>query len=453
MVAQLTAEVAGADTERDMGVRWHPLVRIAFRFGFVFIGLGMAGVWLVTALYRSLGVAQESVDGVAKWAALHPLTDWVGVHVFGTRVDYTPTGSSDTAAQWVSMFTWLLVAVVASAVWSVLDRRRAEYARLYAWFRVGLRAALVSALLLYGMVKLLPSQMSVILQRLVEPFGDMSPMSVLWAQTSLSEPYEIALGAAEITAALLLVLPVTAGMGAVLAFIVTLQIALLNLTFDVPVKIFSLQLLAFAAVLAAPEILRTVRALIGRAVPARAPELRFGTRRGSRIFIAAQLIFGGWLLFTAVSEGYDGWQTYGSARPHSPLYGIWNVTEYTVAGQQVPALVDFRETTNPGLPNASDRLRRLIFDIPTAITAQRMDDSLLPFPASIDTERHTITIPQDAVRTFASLNYQQPQPNQLVLDGTLAGRPIHMRLELVPLDHFPAVSRGFHWVQATPYMR
>ncbi|MFB7721997.1 DoxX family protein [Nocardia sp. NPDC056100] len=453
MVAQLTAEVVGADTEPGGVDRWHPLVRMAFRFGFVFVGLGMAGVWLATALFRSLGVSQESVTELGTWTALHPLTDWVGSQVFGTVVDFTPTGSGDTAAQWVSVFTWLLVAIAATGVWSVLDRRRGDYARLYGWFRLLLRAALVSALLLYGMVKLLPSQMSMILQRLVEPFGDMSPMSVLWAQTSLSEPYEIALGAAEVTAALLLVLPVTAGLGAVLAFIVTLQVALLNLTFDVPVKIFSLQLLILAVVLATPDIGRTVRALIGRTVPARVPELRFGSRRGNRIMLAAQLIFGGWLLFTAISEGYDGWQTYGSARPQSPLYGIWNVTEYTVAGQQVPALVDFRDGSHGGLPNASDRLRRIIFDIPTAVTAQRMDDSLLAFPAEIDTDRRTITIAQDSARTFASLNYEQPQPNQLILDGSLAGRPIHMRLTLVPLDHFPAVSRGFHWVQATPYMR
>lgn len=454
MVAQLSAEVAGPDMEQPV-VRWHPLVRMGFRFGFAFLGAGMTGGWLATALIRSFGVPQETVAELTKWTGLYPLTDRVGKHIFHTTVDYTRSGSGDTAAQWISAFTWLLAAFAATAVWSVLDRHRPNYARLNAWFRLLLRGALVSALLLYGMVKLLPSQMTFVLQRLVEPFGDMSPMSVLWTQTALSEPYEIALGAAEITAALLLIAPLTAGLGSILAFIVTLQVALLNLTFDVPVKIFSLQLLAFAAVLAAPDIRRTVRALLGRAIPRREPELRFTTGRRNRILLAAQLIFGGWLFYTALTEGLDGWHTYGNARAQSPLYGIWNVTEYSVAGQQLPALVDFRESTRSGLPNASDRFRRIIFDIPDAITVQRMDDSLLPLPARIDTAGHTITIPRDATggAPLAAFDYEQPQPNRLILIGQLAGHPIRMRLELIPLDHYPAVSRGFHWVQAEPYMR
>lgn len=235
-------------------------------------GVGTAGVWLLHALLPSTGVAQETVVEVSTWTALHPLTDWIGTGIFHTAVDYTPTGSGDTATQWIAVCTLLLVSLVVATVWSVLDRRRPAYVRLYEWFRLVLRMALASALLLYGMVNLLPSQMAFSLERLVEPFGYMSPMMTLWAQTAGSERYEMALGAAEITAGLLLIVPLTAGLGAVLSFIVALQVLLLNLTYDVPVKLFSFQLLAFATVLAAPEILRIVKASIGHALAPRTPE-------------------------------------------------------------------------------------------------------------------------------------------------------------------------------------
>ncbi|MFC9665582.1 DoxX family protein [Nocardia sp. NPDC127606] len=442
--------------EREAVERWRPAVRVLFRFGFIVVGVGMAGVWLLHALLRTLGVPQEMVSEVAEWTALHPLTDWVGTQIFEVPIDYTVTGSGDTAAKWVAVFTLLLVAVPVTAAWSVLDRRRPNYTRLYEWFRLLLRISLASALLLYGMIKVLPSQMSFNLERLVEPFGQMSPMAVLWAQSSLSEPYEMALGAAEVVAALLLILPVTAGLGSVLAVVVALQVLLMNLTFDVPVKLFALQLFLYATVLAAPDVIRVVRALLGRAVVARTPTPLLSTARGNRILLTVQVLMGVWLLGATTVEAYDGWHTYGNARAKSPLYGIWNVTEYSIAGEQVPALVDFREPrSNSGMPTATERFRRIIFDIPQGMTVQRLDDSLVSFPARVDTDQHTITLSKDTGHQWklATFSYVQPQSDRLILEGVLGGRPVRMQLDQVDLAQFPAVSRGFHWVQATPYFR
>lgn len=461
MVGQSVAEAVRADDAREPGAgrrepdpRWHPVLRVIFRFAFAFVGVGMAGTYLAGVLLVAVRLPRQSVSEAAKWLALHPLTDWVGREFFGVQVDYRQTGSGDTAAHWVSVFTLLLVAVVVTAVWSVIDRRLA-YPRLYAWFRLLLRATLIAGFLLYGMIKMLPSQMSFNLERLVEPFGDMSPMGVLWAQSGLSEPYEIALGAAEVTAALLLILPFTAGLGSVLTFIVAMQVFLLNLTFDVPVKLFSGQLFLYAAILAAPDILRIVRTLLGRAVPARKPEPLLTTARGLRILLAAQVIFGLLMVYDTVDQGYDAWRTWGSARPHSPLYGIWNVTEYTLDGTELPPLVDFGTTPQDNAALGQQRFRRILFDIPAVVTAQRMDDSLLGIPAHIDTTTHTIRLSSDLAQhwTIATLNYEQPQPDHLILTGQLAGRPVHMQLDRVDLATYPAVSRGFHWIQAVPYLR
>ncbi|MFC9965909.1 DoxX family protein [Nocardia ignorata] len=452
VLARPPVESAGHEEPQER--RWHPAVRVLFRFTFVTVGIGMAGAWLLHALLRTLGLPQQVVAEIGKWTALHPLTDWVGAQLFDVRVDYTVTGSGDTAAKWISVMTLILVAVPVTAVWSVLDRRRPDYARLYGWFRLLVRFTLVSALMLYGMIKLMPTQMSFNLERLVEPFGHMSPMAVLWAQSSLSEPYEMALGAAEVTAAVLLILPLTAGLGSVLAVIVALQVVLMNLTFDVPVKLFALQLLLYAVLLAAPDLVRLVRALLGRAVEASPPTTLLTSPRGNRLMLGAQALLGLWFLVATAVEAYDGWHTYGNARPKSPLYGIWNVTEYSVDGEQVPALVDF-DAPATGLPNATERFRRIIFDIPQGMTAQRLDDSLVSFPARVDTGKQTVTLSKDTTHqwTIASFTYLRPQENQLILEGKLGGRQVRMRLDQVDLDQFPVVSRGFHWVQATPYYR
>jgi hypothetical protein len=53
----------------------------------------------------------------------------------------------------------------------------------------------------------------------------------------------------------------------------------------------------------------------------------------------------------------------------------------------------------------------------------------------------------------ATLSYERPAPTQLILDGTVDGRNLHMQLGLHDLSKFLLVSRGFHWVQEAPFNR
>ena len=77
-----------------------------------------------------------------------------------------------------------MVAAAAAAVWSVVDRKRENYATLYKWFRVFLRFALASELLAYGMAKVIPLQMPFpYLPKLVEPFA--SPLNPVMVKSGM----------------------------------------------------------------------------------------------------------------------------------------------------------------------------------------------------------------------------------------------------------------------------
>ncbi|WP_280235339.1 DoxX family protein [Nocardia cyriacigeorgica] len=433
---------------------WHPATRVLFRFVFVYLGVGTAAHWLLAQLLRSVGTPESVVRTLGEWWKLPPLTDWFAANLFGIDepLIYEPTGSGDTVTFWVAAFTWLIVAAVATGIWSALDRRRPHYRRLDGWYRVVLRFALAGSLLLYGMVKVMPSQMVFALHRLIEPFGDMTPMGVLWSQTAASKPYEIALGCAEIGAGLLLILPATVTAGAALSTVAMAQVFLLNMTFDVPVKLFSLQMLILSIALLAPESRRLATVLFsgGSVPPATSPEL-FTTARSNRFALAGQVLLGLWLLVTTAIEGWDAWHAYGDARPRSPLYGIWNVAEYSVAGQPVPPLVT---APNPFADPTTARLRRIVFDTVDGIHLQGMDDKLTPVPAAVDPEQRTITLFRDPAGQWrlGSFTYEQPTPDRLILDGTLGIRKVHMVLEAIPLERFALVERGFHWTQQTPHL-
>src|SRR6202007_2547520 len=121
------------------------------------------------------------------------------------------------------------------AVWSLLDRRRENYAALYKWFRLFVRFALASEMFLYGFDKLIPLQMPFpFLTKLLEPYGNFSPMASLWYSIGASPSYEIFAGSAEVLGGLLLLLPRTTTFGALVCLADMTQVFMLNMTYDVP---------------------------------------------------------------------------------------------------------------------------------------------------------------------------------------------------------------------------
>jgi uncharacterized membrane protein YphA (DoxX/SURF4 family) len=418
--------------------RWSAVTRIAFRFCFVYFGLFC--LWFAQITYVFTGpVGRWLPDDAIMWQmmALDPVISWVGRHALGVdAVLHRDSGSGDQAAVWVGVFCLLVVAAIATAVWSVVDRRRTEYARLSAWFMVFIRLCLGGQMLWYGVAKVIPTQMPTPpLTALLRPFGDLSPASLLWLQVGSSQPYEIMLGAVEVVGGLLLFLPRTSTLGALVSLLCMGQVFMLNMSFDVPVKILSFHLLLMSLILLAPQIRRLANVLVLErpSEPASQPAL-FATPRANRIAALVQALLGIWVLIGCVQVGWQSWHEYGGGRAKSELYGIWSVTEFTVDGKPVPPL-----TTD------ENRWQRLVFDEPKAVTYQRMDGELVASPAEVDAG--AITLPE----LRGAFAVDRPKPDQLRLDGRLDGRAVTMSLERVDLNSFTLRSRGFRWVQEYPY--
>ena len=98
--------------------------------------------------------------------------------------------------------------------------------------------------------------------RLVEPLGEFSPMGLLWNFMGYSTPYIIFSGLAEVTGATLLLFRRTATLGAMASAAVLLNIVMLNFCYDVPVKLYSLNLLLMAIFLMAPDLPRLANLLV-----------------------------------------------------------------------------------------------------------------------------------------------------------------------------------------------
>jgi len=300
-------------------------------------------------------------------------------------------------------------------------------------------------MLTYGMDKVIPLQMPFpYLTRFLEPLRAYSPMGVLWTSIGAAPTYEMFAGSAEMLAGVLLIFPRTTMLGALVCAADMIEVFMLNMTYDVPVKQLSFHLLLMALFLLAPEFQRLADFFFRNrdVAPSTQPPL-LQTGRGNRIALVAQIVFGAWLLGMNAYSGWTDWHTFGGGRTKSALYGIWNVDELSIDGQlRSPLLNDY------------DRWRRAIFDFPESMTFQRMDDSFAGYGASINTNDKTIALTKRSDKDWkGNLTFQRLAPDRLILDGNMDNHKIHMQLQLVDQSKFMLVSRGFHWVQEYPFNR
>ena len=413
--------------------RWSLPTRLAFRFCFAYFGLYVLSTQMVGALSLYVLPRLETLP------PLRGIVLWTASHVFHVaRQLVLLSGSGDKTFDWVETFCLLIIAAVITAVWSVIDRKRQDYRHLHRWFRIFMRFALGATMVGYGADKVLPLQMApTSLLRLVEPYGNFSPMGVLWTSVGASRGYETAVGCAELIAGALLFVPRTALLGALVCLVDTLFIFLLNMTYDVPVKLFSFHLVLMSIYLIAPDASRLTKVILLNR-PAE-PRPKLPTRMSPRLVglgVAVQILFGGFLLTSNVRQAVNAWAANNTPRP--PLYGIWDVVDMSIDG-----------VVHPPLLTDQDRWRRVIVLSASSVAIERMDDTVMRFRGSVDAT--TLTLVQPGSKGPAgSFVLSQPSAGRLVLAGTANGRRMEMALQLHDLSRYPLVSRGFHWIQEFP---
>ncbi len=420
------------------GSCWRPATRVVFRFALVYLGLYILTTQMLTSLVRL------PAWGFPELCALPPLqapVTWVASHLFGVTspLVVTASGSGDKTFDWVLVFCLLAIALVATAAWTILDRRRENYSALHRWFHLFVRFALGSTMVAYGATKAIPLQMGAgpSLGRLVEPFGYFSPMGVLWSFMGASPAYQSFTGCAELLGGILLFIPRTATLGALVCLADTVQVFTLNMTYDVPVKLMSFHLVLLSLFLLAPDAARLAKVFLAPRPPL------LGGARADRLACIAQVVLGAYL---AGISGYglrQQWTLYGGGAPKSPFYGIWSVEQMSVDGKVLaPLLTDH------------DRWRRIIFDSPRRAAFHRMDESVDLYRTDIDLDRKSmVLIAGNTLDRKSKIVFQQPAADRLVLEGDMDGHRVQMQLLLEDRQKYPLVNRGFHWVQEYPFNR
>jgi hypothetical protein len=425
--------------QANQAAAWRPATRVLFRFAFAYLLLYNLPFPLAFPLSELPLLDKASAAYDALWHAFVP---WVGKHAFGLEITVFPNGSGDTTFNYVQLVIFAVLAAAATLVWTLLDRRRTEYARLHEWLRIYVRFALAVAMISYGAFKVIKSQFpNPTLDKLVQPIGDQSPMALLWNFMGASHSYNVFTGLGEFVGGLLLTTRRTTLLGALVSIAVLSNFVMLNFSYDVPVKLYSLHLLAMAVFLCLPELRRLASFFVLNRPVAAVPHpplfQRRWLNRGAGI---ARTIF---VLATAIltlNVSWQGRKSYGDLAPRAPLYGVWNVETFEADGQVLPPLI-----TDPF------RWRRMIFDRPLRMAIQAMSDSRRRFNFKQAPKSNVLTLTKvEDPKWQATLSYTQTAAGLLAMEGTFDGRKVRATLRRADTSDFLLVSRGFHWINEYP---
>jgi hypothetical protein len=401
---------------------WSPARRLASRF-----------VLFYLAFYVSpFDLSDESDGGVTKG-----LVSWTGARL-GLDVAVLPNGSGDTTYNYVQVLCLVVLALVAAVAFSLVERRGRWDSALFAALRVWIRYVLGYTMLTYGAFKVWKTQFPFPSpETLVLPFGEASPMRLLWTFMGYSAAYTMFAGASEMLGGLLLLFRRTTLLGALVSAGVLANVVMLNFSYDVPVKLYSFHLLLLAVFLVAPDVTRLVRFFLRNQPVPPAPERRPLGPKLERARVALKILVAGAVVFGSMNAGYRSWRNYGDAAPKPPLYGLWDVEQFDRDGVPVP-------------PLATDKTRWRRVMIGSFVMAYPMDESKRSFRLKVDEAARTLELikPRGTVGTF---HWERPDADTLHLVGTLDDTKVEMRLRRRDENSFLLVNRGFHWVNEYPF--
>jgi hypothetical protein len=421
---------------------WYSWQKISFRFFFIFYCV-FEGPW--TFLY-----VIPKADYVLRYyfRGLDVVTQFCNKILFHIApATKPPNGNGDYPEQWMMVYTSLLLATIGCIIWSIADRKRTDYRKLNYWFCLGIRYFIILNGFEYGIIKMFGLQMPFPnLSQFATPLGDYLPMRFSWMFIGYSSTYQFFSGAIEMLAAILLLFRRTATLGVLVATGVFTNVMMLNLSYDIPVKINSISLVILCFYLLIQEIPRLYHFFFDQvAQPSNIFIFPFKTKYGRLAAWSAKWIFVVLALYGIFDVALSRLSTLSKRKMPKPITaGIYDVLAQTKMG----------DTLKLSMPD-SVYWQNIVFDrgyegsIKTSDSRFRQRYGRGYFSFEIDSAAHMISLkqsPSDPVLTQFTYNiidslmielYSYPRRDSIYL---------LLRRRTAP---FALSQRPFHWVSET----
>ncbi len=430
-------------TQWPGSAQWASWQKWLFRFFFCYF-----------LLYTEPWTWLEYIPGVSSLMGwYHSFIDWMvtsaNKHVFKVYDELVwPNGSGDTSYNWTQVWLYLCLSAIICVVWSIADRKRSSYNQLGYWLRIVIRYCVMINCFLYGIIKIFTQQMTFPnFSLLATPMGDYLPMRLSWIYMGYSDSYQQFSGFMEVLAGLLLLFRRTSTFGSLLAAGVFCNVMMMNLSYDIPVKLFSTHLFIMCLFLLAFESRRLLSFFLFNRTTEQGNlyEVRFPRRwmRISRLVLKVLFVIAAVIM--PFSDSYD--RSVAIKKPAPPRLfkpGIYEVATFIKNGDTLPEKysdtlrwkdVAFENgsygSINTTDTNFSIRYRRGYFMYKNDSAKQAVEISRF----SISGDRTSI----------GSFNYSFPDSSTILLTGSIRKDSIVAVLKRIN-RHYQLSERQFHWL-------
>jgi hypothetical protein len=301
----------------------------------------------------------------------------------------------------------------------ITARERTVLERLHQGLRFLLRSWLALVMIGDGIVKAIPVQMPVPgPDLLLLPLGDLTPEKLLWTFLGASPVFQSFAGLAELAGGLLLLVPRTTLLGALICAANLSMAVVVGVCYGLPATPYLFVLFLMSLLLAAPDLRRLGNLfLFNRAVDrAEEPSPLFGRTWLGRapqvlLILAAVVVLGANLASAAGRYRRD-------RPPRPPLHGIWGVEEIVVEGRDAPAW------------------SWLVFERLGMLEVELADGARRRYGLDLDLAGRTMRLAGGG-----ELRFSEPEPDVLLLEGRLGGSPARATLRRMAL-----IGDRFHWL-------
>ena len=430
------------DTLQPQNGSWTFLQKTLFRFFFIYFIL-YTSPWDSLYIIPGIDYLLDLYNKGFEWAVIKSNEHFF--HVFGVRhVKQVFNGSGDTSYAWAANYFMLVVGAIGAMLWSLLDRKRKSYRQLNYLLCLFIRYSLALIAFGYGIQKVFGMQMLFPLtSQLATPLGDLLPMRFSWLFIGYSTPYQVFSGVMEVLVALLLLYRRTATMGVLIATAVFINVMMLNLCYDIPVKLYSMNLVLLCFYLLVNEWHRIACFFVLNKPVATCSVYDYPLikkwMRITRVIIKVAIVL---LLCKSFYENMQYAREYKLVTNHKDFKpGMYDVTKYVVNKDTLPALI-------------TDTLRwkDLIIEnngmgsINTGDTSFRRRYGRGYFAFDVDTLQPIINFKKrQGEPNIFSLHYQLPDSNTIQLWGTQQNDSLFIELKR-SARHFQLAERQFHWL-------
>jgi uncharacterized membrane protein YphA (DoxX/SURF4 family) len=374
---------------------------------------------------------------------LHILIPWFSKNVLQLSKEITvfSNGSGDTTYDNTLWFFGVLLSLFGTIIWSFFDKKNTNYPKLYYWISTLIRFYLFYTMMVYGFSKFFKMQFPYpSLLRLEGKIGEMSPMGLAWTFFGQSYGYNLFMGFAEVSAGILVLFRRTSILGSILCFFVMLNVFIINMCFDVPVKLLSLHLVMMSLFLLFPY-LKNLFAFFFREKLIKIEKLKFPYSLTKTIQLKniSKIIVVGAILFFSIKDLIKGYRKYGPNAPKAPLTGVYT-TKYFVRNNDTLSL----------LPKDTFAWRNVIVDYEEYAFIVKNSGREEAFKLKIDTINKTINCHSypDSTGIF-NMKYELDSLG-LKMYGMHNNDSINMYLKINDNSKYELINRGFHWINEYP---